>query len=150
MSAAVHHRRRGTTTIEFGVTCPIVFFLVFAIIVGGLGVFRYQTVAAAAREGARWASVRGGQYEDETGQPAATPADVYNNAILPGAFGLNPAQLSYTVTWNENNWPLRVEENAETPIGNTVSVTVTYQWFPEMYLVGPFTLTSTSTAQMMY
>jgi hypothetical protein len=29
-------------------------------------------------------------------------------------------------------------------------VTVTYQWFPEMILVGPYSLTSTSTAQMIY
>jgi Flp pilus assembly protein TadG len=150
MSVAAHRRRRGTTTVEFGITCPIVFFLVFAIIVGGLGVFRYQEVAGVAREAARWASVHGGQYAKETRQPAATAADIYTNAILPGAFGLEPARLSYTVTWNQNNMPLRVNNDVETPIGNTVTVTVNYQWIPEMYLVGPFTLTSTSTAQMMY
>jgi Flp pilus assembly protein TadG len=142
--------RRGTTSIEFGITCPIVFFLVFAIIVGGLGVFRYQEVAAMAREGARWASVRGSDYAEETGQPGATAADIYNNAILPGAVGLNPSQLSYSVTWNETNEPLRVDNDVQHPVGNTVTVTVTYQWFPEMYLVGPYTLTSTSTAQMIY
>jgi Flp pilus assembly protein TadG len=150
MSAAVHHRHRGTTTVEFAITCPIVFFLIFAIIVGGLGVFRYQEVAAAAREGARWASVHGGQFAEETKLPAATAADVYANAIVPAAFGLDPAQLSYTVTWNQNNMPLSVSNSAQAPVGNTVTVTVNYQWIPEMYLVGPFTLTSTSTAQMMY
>jgi Flp pilus assembly protein TadG len=150
MSVAAHHRRRGTTAIEFGITCPIAFFLIFAIIVGGLGVFRYQEVAALAREGARWASVHGGQYADEKGQPAATAADIYANAIAPRAVGFDPAKLSYTVTWNKNNMPLWVDTNAETPIGNTVTVSVTYQWMPEMYLVGPFTLTSTSTAQMLY
>lgn len=143
-------RQRGTTTVEFAITCPIVFFLVFAIIVGGMGVFRYQEVAAMAREGARWASVHGGQYAEETGQPAATAADVYNQAILPGAVGLNSEQLSYSVTWDKNNQPLWVNNNVETPIGNKVTVTVTYTWIPEMYLVGPYTLTSTSTAQMLY
>ena len=150
MSAALHDRRRGTTTTEFAITCPIVFFLVFATIVGGLGVFRYQLVAALAREGARWASVHGGQYAKETKQLAATAEDVYTNAIAPGAIGLDPSKLSYTVTWNRNNWPLWVNNDVETPIGNTVTVTVTYQWVPEMYLAGPFTLTSTSTAQMLY
>ena len=150
MSAAVHDQRRGTTTIEFAITCPIVFFLVFAIIVGGMGVFRYQEVAALAREGARWASVHGGQYAEERNQLAATAADIYTNAIAPGAVGLDPSKLSYTVTWDQNNWPLRVDEDAQNPIGNTVTVTVTYQWVPEMYLAGPFTLTSTSTAQMLY
>jgi Flp pilus assembly protein TadG len=150
MSAAVHDRRRGTSTVEFAITCPIVFFLIFAIIVGGLGVFRYQEIAAAAREGARWASVHGGQYAEEKNLPAATAADVYNNAIVPAAFGLDLAKLSYTVTWNQNNMPFSVTNSAQAPIGNTVTVTVNYQWVPEMYLVGPFNLTSTSTAQMMY
>ena len=150
MSAAVRDRRRGTTTVEFAITCPIVFFLVFAIIVGGLGVFRYQEVAAMAREGARWASVHGGQYAEEKNLTAATAADIYTNAIAPGAVGLDPSKLSYTVTWDRNNWPLWVDEDVEHPIGNTVTVTVTYQWIPEMYLTGPFTLTSTSTAQMLY
>ena len=148
--AAVHHRRRGTTTIEFAITCPIAFFLIFAIIVGGLGVFRYQQVAAAAREGARWASVHGGQYAEETGKPAATADDIYTNAILPATVALDPSHLSYAVTWNQNNMPLYVDTQYEKPTGNTVTVTVTYQWFPEMYLVGPYALTSTSTAQMLY
>src|SRR3954470_23328755 len=97
--------RRGTTTVEFAITCPIAFFLIFAIIVGGLGVFRYQQVAAAAREGARWASVHGGWYAEDTKKPAATASDVYTNAILPAANALNPSRLTYSVTWNQSNMP---------------------------------------------
>ena len=150
VGAARQKRRWGTTTVEFAITCPIVFFLIFATAVGGLGVFRYQQVAAAAREGARWASVHGGQYADETNQPAATASDIYSNAILPAASALNPSQLSYLVTWNKSNMPLDPGQNYEQPTGNTVTVTVTYQWLPEMYLPGPITLSSTSTAQMVY
>jgi len=150
LSRAAFHRRRGTTAVEFAIACPIVFFLIFATIVGGMGVFRYQQVAAVSREGARWASVHGGQYEDETGKPAATATDVYQTAILPAAIGLDAAQLSYTVTWNINNQPLYVVNDVEKPVGNTVTVTVTYNWIPELYPIGPFTLTSTSTAQMIY
>jgi Flp pilus assembly protein TadG len=150
MRIATCQKRSGTTAVEFGITCPIVFFLVFAIVVGGLGVFRYQEVAAAAREGARWASMHGGQYAEETEQPAATAADVYSNAILPASYGLDTSKLSYSVSWNQNNMPLRVVNDVETPIGNTVTVTVTYQWIPEMYLAGPYVLTSSSTAQMLY
>ena len=142
--------RRGVTTVEFAIVCPIAFFLIFATIVGGLGVYRYQQVAALAREGVRWAQVHGGQYEEETGNPAATPADIYNQAILPKAVALDPDRLSYTVTWDVNNYPLAVHEDVETPIDNTVTVTVNYQWFPEVILVGPFTLSSTSVGQMMY
>ena len=147
---AVFHRCRGTTAVEFAITCPIVFFLIFAIIVGGLGAFRYQQVASAAREGARWASVHGADYAQETHDPAATPADVFTKAILPVAIALDPSHLTYSVTWNKSNAPLEVGAGYENPVGNTVTVTVNYQWFPEMYLVGPFALSSTSTAQMAY
>src|SRR5688500_18262591 len=125
MRQRAHHRRRGATTVEFAICCPIVFFFVFATIVGGLGVFRYQQTAELAREAARWASVHGGQYAEETGNPAATAQDIYTNAIEPAAATLNLSKLSYQVTWDKNNMPLDASTSYETPKGNTVSVTVT-------------------------
>jgi hypothetical protein len=77
-------------------------------------------------------------------------ARIYNTAILPVAVGLDPQQLSYEVSWDKNNMPLSVNTNVEKPIGNTVTVKVTYQWIPELFPMGPFTLTSTSSAQMLY
>jgi Flp pilus assembly protein TadG len=142
--------RRGATTVEFAVTAPIVLFLLLATIVGSMGVFRYHQVAALAREGSRWASVHGSQYEEHTGNPAATQEDVYNTVILPAATTLNPAHLSCQVTWDQSNIPLEVIDDVQTPRGNTVTVTVSYQWFPELFLVGPYTLTSSSTMQMYY
>ena len=143
-------RRRGTTAVEFAIACPILFFLLLTITVGGMGVFRYQQVAALAREGARWACVHGGEYEKQTKKPAATAEDIFNQAILPAATTLKPEHLTYSVTWDQSNMPLQVTDDVQEPFGNTVTVTVTYQWFPELYLIGPFTLTSSSTAQMMY
>jgi Flp pilus assembly protein TadG len=142
--------RRGTTAVEFAIVAPILFFLLLATIIGGMGVFRYHQTAALAREGSRWASVHGGQYEKETGHPAATPEDVYNKVILPAATTLDADNLTYSVSWDQSNLPLQVIDDVQKPCGNTVTVTVSYQWFPEMFLTGPFTLTSTSTAQMIY
>ena len=150
MSLAKRLRRRGAALVEFAITCPVLFLLIFAVIIGGMGIFRYQQTAALAREAARWASVHGHQYEEETGQPAATAQDIYTKAIVPRSIGLNLSELTYAVRWDRTNEPLRVDSDAQTPVGNTVTVTVTYRWIPELYLVGPFTLTSTSTAQMLY
>jgi Flp pilus assembly protein TadG len=141
-------RRRGATLIEFAIVCPVVLFTMFFIIVGSLGVTRYQQVAALARQGARWASLHGAQYAKETNKPAATASDIVTS-LQSSNVGLNPAKLACTVTWNSSNWPLTTTDY-EAPMGNTVTVNVTYQWFPEMLLVGPITLTSSSTAQMMY
>jgi Flp pilus assembly protein TadG len=147
---AKRNQRRGATVVEFAITAPIVFFLLLATMIGSLGVFRYHQVAALAREGSRWASVHGGLYEQETGNPAATPEDVFNTAILPGAILMDPDSLSYEVTWDQSNMPLQVVDDVQKPFGNTVTVTVSYQWFPELFLVGPFNLTSSSTVQMFY
>jgi Flp pilus assembly protein TadG len=144
------HRRRGATTIEFAIACPIAFFILIATMVGSLGVFRYQQVASLAREGARWASVHGADYARETGNPAATPETILSEAISPTAVSLGLSDLSCTAVWNESNEVLTTKEDYSTPKGNTVTVTVTYVWLPELYVTGPITLTSTSTAQMMY
>jgi Flp pilus assembly protein TadG len=143
-------RRRGATTIEFAIACPIAFFLLIATMVGSLGVFRYQQVASLAREGARWASVHGADYAEETDNPPATAETILSEAILPTAAAMGLNDLTCNVTWNESNEPLTVHEDYSTPTGNTVTVTVTYVWMPELFVTSPITLTSTSTAQMMY
>lgn len=143
-------RRSGFAATESVVVLPTLFFLILATVVGGYGIFRYQQLAMLAREGARYASVHGGLYQQETGNAAATPQDVYNNAIVPYATNLDLAQLTYSVSWNANNMPSSVRRNYEKPTGNTVTVTVRYNWFPEVYLVGPIALSSTSTMPMSY
>ena len=138
--------RSGATAVEVAVIGPVVFFILLALIIGGIGIFRYQELASIAREASRWASVHGYQYQQDTGNPAATAPDVYNNVIAPNAVILDLSQLSYSVTWNTDNRPYNtiIVNNQWVPVRNTVTVTLTYQWIPEMYL-GGYTLTSTST-----
>ena len=143
-------RRCGSVAAESVVVVPSLLFLILATVVGGYGVFRYQQIALLAREGARYASVHGGQYQLETGNPAATSQDVYNNAIVPYAVNLDLSQLSCTVFWTANNMPYSVNSDYEAPTNNTVTVTVYYKWFPEVYLVGPIVLSSTSIVPMSY
>jgi hypothetical protein len=117
-----------------------------------MGIFRYQQVSAMAREGARYAAVHGAQYAADTGTSAATYSDIYNNAILPYAVGLNTADIvfnSSSVTWNLTNTPTSASSTGSTQM-NTVSVTVSYNWTPEWYIVGPITLSSTSVMPMAY
>jgi hypothetical protein len=104
-----------------------------------------------AREGSRYACVRGTEYaKNVSGATAATPEDIYENAIKPKIVGLDLSKVSYSVTWNSTNSPSTVTDSYEAPTGNTVSVTVTYKWFPEWFLIGPITLSSTSTVPMAY
>jgi Flp pilus assembly protein TadG len=122
-------------------------------VIVAMGIYRYQLVATLAREGARYASVHGTQYATDTGNAAASASDVYNNAILPMAVGLDTSALTYSVTWNTKNSPTSYNPNSTPPgepIYNDVIVTVNYQWSPEFYITGPLTLTSTSKMPMSY
>src|SRR3954452_10626551 len=118
-------RRRAANIVESAVVYPVLMLFVIGLIVGALGVFRYQEVASLAREGARWAAVRGAKYEAATGNAAATESDVINQAILPRAVILDQANLTCHVTWDPDNKQ-----------GSTVTVTVTYHWVPEAFLGG--------------
>jgi Flp pilus assembly protein TadG len=142
--------RAGFAATESVLVLPVLSAVILGTVIGGYGIFRYQQIALLAREGARYASVHGGQYQQETGNAAATPQDVYNNAILPFATNLDLSQLSYSVTWNTSNMPYHTTADYEKPVANTVTVTVSYKWFPEAYFVGPITLSSTSTVPMSY
>jgi Flp pilus assembly protein TadG len=132
--------RRGVQMVETAIVLPVVMMLTLGTCSTAMGVYYYELVATLAREGARYASVHGTQYAADTGNSAATPADIYNNAILPMAVGLTPSQLAYAVTWNTTN----------SPYNNSVIVTVTYQWTPDLYITGPLNLTSTSVMPMSY
>lgn len=159
-------QRRGATVVECAIVYPVAFFAVIGLIVGGLGVFRYQQTAWLAREGARYAAVRGGEYHVETGQ--VSPNEEAIRAFLVSqSTALNTSREALTVqvvlnvtgstgsvtpvAWDSSNKaPFNVISDNGRAKKNTVSVTVRYQWLPELLLVGPFTLSSTATIPMEY
>jgi Flp pilus assembly protein TadG len=141
--------RRGATVVEFAIVGPVALFLLIGLVVAGMGTFRYQEVAYLARQASRYASVHGTRYASETGQPAATAQDVYNNAIAGQNVGLDLSQLNYSVTWNTDNSPSHTQtvNGQQVNVTNKVRVTITYQWIPEAYF-GGVTMTSTSETPM--
>lgn len=148
MLRRVTGRRRAASVVEFAMVAPILLLLIFGLIVGGLGVFRYHQVASLSREAARHASVRGLDYHRETNQPAATQESIRDEVVLAKAAGLDKTKLTTTVTWNASNAPKEVKQDL-TVKTNIVTVTVSYNWLPEAYF-GGVTLTSTSRMPMSH
>jgi Flp pilus assembly protein TadG len=144
-------RRSGTTLVECAVIYPLVFLFVIGLVIGALGIFRYQQLASLSRRAARYAAVHGTDYARDTGNPPATAQDIYNNVIQPNAVAFDLSQLSYTVTWNQSNQPVQtvIVNNYPTPTRNTVTVSLSYQWIPEAFF-GGITLRSTSVVPMSY
>jgi Flp pilus assembly protein TadG len=143
--------RLAATTVEFALVASGTFLILLGLFIGGLGIFRYQQVARLARDASRWASVHGTQYAQDTKNAAATATDIYNQVIAPSAIGLTTAQLTYSVTWNTSNSPSHTAtvNGNQVQVGNTVTVTINYQWMPEAFL-GGITLSSTSVSVMSY
>ncbi len=159
--------RKGATVVECALVYPVVFVMFIGLIVGGMGVFRYQECASLARQAARFASTHAGKYASEN--PNATTVDknyIITNVIKTHAYVLDTSKLSTTININNssgsydwdttsstnNRWPYSYVSSSGVyqQITNTVTVTVTYTWVPECYLVGPISLTSTSTMPMCY
>jgi Flp pilus assembly protein TadG len=138
-------RRRAAVLVEAALVYPVLMLFLIGTITMGMGVLAYQQLSSLSREGARWASVRGSQYVQVTGNAATTQSSVYNTAILPKAAGLDTSQLTYSVTWSANQVP-----NPTNPPSSTVTVTLTYQWHPVANITGPVTITSTSVMPMSF
>lgn len=160
--------------IEAAIVLPITFLLILGLLVGGMGIFRYQEAAHLARLTARYAAVHGGQYTQEnaaaiqTGSlPSVNENFLAQNIAAANAIALDPRNLSVSVTITTPSgtydWDDTKDTNNRSPysnstdnngkviaVTNTVNVTVTYQWLPELYLVGPITLTSTSILPLSY
>jgi len=89
-------RRNGNTTLEFTlVGIPFIFVLISVVEVAR-GMWIYDTLAHAIKEGTRFAIVNGKNCAKIPGC-AVTVADIANRIRLAGV-GLNPAELEVTLT----------------------------------------------------
>jgi Flp pilus assembly protein TadG len=124
----LHGDDRGVEVIEFALVSILFCLLVFGIMEFGRAVWIYNTVAHLAKEGARFAMVRGSESNH-----TATPTDV-ETYVSERAAGMTG--LTVTTTW---------DDSSKDP-GTVVQVQVDKDFDPALPLVGlgPFTLSSTS------
>jgi hypothetical protein len=165
-------KRTAALTLECVVIYPVFFFIVLATFIGGMGIFQYQQIGHVAREAARYASTHGGEYAQENASaisgnklPNVTEDYLKKNVVTPQLTWIDTSRVQQTVMFNQpsgstgwdattNRWPNSLwtdpSTNTVNSVTNTVSVTVSYQWYPLGYLAGPITLQSTSVMPMCY
>ena len=131
--------QRGAVAAETAIVLVVLFLLFIAFYVGGMIVFRHQQVASLAREGARWASVRGADYTLDTLSDGVSAAQIREAGVLPFAAGMDPANVTVDVEWIDKStgtahaWDsvrrdVRSITHGGEYVSNTVRVTVTYTW----------------------
>ena len=148
-------RRTGTVLVESAMVYPVLFLVVLGIMILGISVFRHQQVSHMAREAARYAVVKGARYAEENAATAASATDIYNNAIVPHAAGMNLSNLTYSVTWTDSNTQsssvVVTDASGNSSIQtrfNTVTVTVQYSWTVPIW--GEIPVSSTHVMTMCY
>ena len=122
---------RGSSLLE-GALC---FFAFIVMVLGSMDfgwlVYAYNECSYAARDGARYASVRG------SGSGRAATTSTVSSYVKGNVAGLIPANVTVTTAWSPDEAP-----------GSTVSVTVSsvqYPMGPLSYYIGSsFTVASTA------
>ena len=125
-------RSAGNAIVEFGLCFVVCMTIFIAIMEFGMGIFTYNFVSYASREGARYAATHGGQSKTPV---QATATDNVQTMIRNQAVALDPTKVAVTTTWSPNNIP-----------GNTVTVNVSYPITSLLgFVMGNITVRATST-----
>ncbi len=135
----LRRREGGQALVEFALVGIVFFLLVFGMVDVGRGVWNYNTLAQATREGTRYAIVHGAASSDPSG-----PGDDQDvkDAVGQFASGLDASQLTIQPEWLDDG----------NEIGDRIKVTSRYTYRPIFDFLGfiAFTMTSSSTMEITY
>jgi|ERR1700722_2709263 Flp pilus assembly protein TadG len=137
------HGQRGASLVETVIVMGVLLALMFGIIDFGRALYTYSFVAQIARQGARWAIVRGANCAVLTPCPALqSDIQTYVRSLSEGA--TNPSQITVTADWGTPAC-----DASHTP-GCVVTVTVTYpfKFFLPFVLPGQV-ITMSSSSKMV-
>lgn len=138
----------GQTVTEYALVTPLLILLFLGVFDLGRAFFNYNTLAEAAREGARYATVHGAtsQMPVGPGSPTFTAPDrdtAVEAVVQRFSFDMNSAQLTVLATWpNGDNWP-----------GSEVQIEVRYTYIPFTTMIFgglPLPLRSASSGIIVY
>ena len=123
----------GVAAVEFAFALPVLVALTLGVFDGGRAMLTFNTLEKLAKEGARFASLRGSEYTTPVDQPAV---ETY---LTDRATGVDASKLVVTVTWPDgDNDP-----------GSRVTVQVDYPFDGMLLPTQTLTFTRTATLSIM-
>jgi Flp pilus assembly protein TadG len=143
----------GGSLVEMALVSSVTLAMVIGIIQASLAVYTYHYISEAAREGARYAIVRGSYCTGLT-NCNATAAQIQTYVQDLGYPGINStANMSVSTTWYSASTSLPTSWTACAGVcnnpGDAVQVTVTYNFPFAIPFVQKSTLALSSTSQMV-
>lgn len=142
-------RDDASSVVETAVSAMILFSLVFGIIEASMALYAYHFTAEAAREGTRYAVVRGSSCSGSNTACPAQASDIQNyvsGLVFPG---INPAAITVTTAWPTTGGSCTPSSNPCNNPGNIVAVTVNYRFAFATPFIPSSTLNMTSTSEMV-
>lgn len=130
----------GSAVVETALSFIVLLTMIFGILLISLALYTYNFIADAAREGTRYAMVRGSTCQGFASACPATASNVQTYVKGLGFPGIDPAAMTVTTTWPVGN--------SNIP-GNPVRVTVQYNFPLAIPFLTARTLNLTSSSQMV-
>lgn len=129
----------GSAIVETALSFIVLLTMIFGILAISLALYTYNFIADAAREGTRYAMVRGSSCQGFASACPAQASDVQTYVKGLTFPGIKPSAMTVTTTWPVgNNNP-----------GNPVKVTVQYQFPLAIPFLTARTLSLKSSSQMV-
>ncbi len=145
--------RRGSVIVEFALATSVLFALIIGILSMCLALYSYHFTAEAARQGARYAIVRGSScatYGNFTSNcPVTTSSQIQTYVQSLNFPGITSSNIAVTATWPTTGLICTPSATPCNNPGNVVKVKVSYQLPLAIPFVSPSNLTMTSTSQMV-
>jgi Flp pilus assembly protein TadG len=149
------HDQEGQTIVETAMSMIILLTFIFAVWEVGLALYSYHFISEAAREGTRFAIVRGSSLGANCSAPGpptciARSADIQTYVKDLGFPGINPALMTVTPSWSA--YPTGATCTPSTSCnnpGNLVTVKVQYNFPLNVPFVPNRTYTMTSQSAMI-
>jgi len=162
-----HRDERGIAAVEFSLVVVPVALILFGVLDFGLGIWEYNNLAQATREGARYAIVRGDGSSPplvEAGPAAEGPvacnalaaADRVAAVVCQYSFTLEPDKLTVWVQWGCNRGSPDTCSNLDNTINELMRVEADYVYTPFVVnafrtlvgATGPITINMKSVTRM--
>ena len=141
---------RGAATVELALSMIILLTIMFGLIEMCLALYTYHFVSDAAREGTRFAIVRGSGCASPGYECNASAAQVKTYVKGLGFPGINPANMTVTTTWSAYPSGGRCSPSAScNNPGNLVQVKVNYGFPLSIPFLSSHTISMASTSAMV-
>lgn len=146
------HGERGQSIVETVICLIILLTVLFGIIQCSLAAYSYHFIGQAAREGTRYAAVRGSACNNMATACPASSTDIQNYVKNLGFPGIDNSAAAMTVTANcgpVGSTPAAICSSPNNAPGNLVRVAIVYRFPLGIPFIPTSTITMNSASQMV-